>query len=300
MALAPGTTLADALEAGAGALTGTSPTARLDCRLLLQHVTGLSHTELIGWPDHTLGAEESAHFEALVSRRAAGEPLAQITGEKEFWGLTFEVTGDVLSPRPDSETLIEAARELCLARPPQTILDLGTGSGCLLAALLTEFTQARGVAVDLSAAALAVAARNFEALGLGARVEVQEHDFAQPVAGRFDLIVSNPPYIAQGERDSLAVEIRNYEPAMALFAGEKGLDAYRILSHMLPQQLAENGIAIIEAGAGQAGDIESLMKSGFAAQGREISVVTRNDLAGHARAVAILPVTDAHKSTRSH
>lgn len=300
MALAPGMTIADALKAGAGALAGTSQTARLDCRLLLQHVTGLSHAELIGWPDHRLGAAETAHFDALVARRAAGEPLAQITGEKEFWGLTLEVTGDVLAPRPDSETLIDLALELCAARPPATILDLGTGSGCLLAALLTEFPKARGVALDLSAAALAVAARNFEALGLGARVEVLEHDFAQPVAGRFDLIVSNPPYIAEGDRDGLAVEVRDYEPAMALFAGEKGLDAYRILSHMLPKQLAETGIAIIEAGAGQAEDIESLMKAGFAAQGREISVVTRNDLAGHARAVALLPATDVQNSMRSH
>ena len=289
MAIAPGTTVADALKAGMGGLSDTSPTARLDSRLLLQHVTGLSHAELIGWPDHRLGAEEAAHFAALVARRAAGEPLAQITGEKEFWGLSFQVTPDVLSPRPDSETLIELARELCLARPPATILDLGTGSGCLLAALLTEFTQARGVAVVLSPAALAVASRNFEALGLGERIEVQEHDFAEPVSGRFDLIVSNPPYIPDGERDSLLVEVKDYEPAIALFAGEKGLDAYRILSHMLPKQLAENGIAIIEAGAGQASDIASLMKAGFAAQGREISVITRNDLAGHARAVALLP-----------
>ncbi|NHK27751.1 peptide chain release factor N(5)-glutamine methyltransferase [Parvularcula flava] len=289
MALAPGTTVADALKAGVVSLAGTSQTARLDSRLLLQHVTGLSHADLIGWPDHRLGAEEAAHYESLVARRAAGEPLAQITGEKEFWGLSFQVSGDVLSPRPDSETLIELARELCLARPPETILDLGTGSGCLLAALLTEFPQARGVAVDLSPAALAIASRNFEALGLGERVEVQEHDFAEPVSGKFDLIISNPPYIPDGDRDSLSVEVKDYEPAMALFAGEKGLDAYLILSHMLPKQLAENGIVIIEAGAGQASDIESLMKAGFAAQGREISVITRNDLAGHARAVALLP-----------
>lgn len=288
MAQLSGISVSAALQDGAARLASASDTARLDARLLLQHVTGFSHAEIIGWPDHPLGEAEAAHYRALLGRRSSGEPMAQILGSKEFWGLEFRVTPDTLCPRPDSETLIEHALDLARDRDIATIADLGTGTGCLLAALLNELPQSRGTGIDVSAEALAVARGNLEALDLANRVSWREGDFAVATDLRADLVISNPPYIPLGERDSLPVDVRDHEPAIALFAGEDGLDAYRALSHLLPVILTPGGIAVIEAGAGQSDDIAGLMTAGFAVAGRKITITTRTDLGGHVRAVGLV------------
>ena len=284
--MADGVTLRNALGEAVASLS-QSATARLDARLLLQHVTGLSHADLIGWPDHRLRADEADHLRTLVTRRASGEPVSQILGEKEFWGLSFKVTKDVLTPRPDSETLIELALSLCADNPPRRVLDLGTGSGCLLGALLMEFDTATGVGVDASAPALAVAGANMDRLRVSSRATLSNQDFADDLSDTFDLIVCNPPYIPLEDRDSLSPDVRDYEPSIALFAGPDGLDAYRALAHILPQRLAPGGIVVIEAGAGQAEAISAIMSDGFGARGREITITLRNDLAGIERAVGL-------------
>jgi release factor glutamine methyltransferase len=205
-------------------------------------------------------------FERLVARRQAREPLAQIVGSKEFWSLDFLVTADVLCPRADSETLVEAALMEVRSRYetaswPGRILDLGTGSGCLLLALLSECRSAQGIGVDVSMPALSIARRNGERLGLSGRVHWLCADWGTALAAEsVDLILANPPYIAEGDADTLAPEISRFEPAAALFAGDEGLDAYRTLAADLGRLLKSEAIACVEVGAGQADAVEDLLR----------------------------------------
>ncbi len=246
---------------------------RLDAEVLLAHMLGVDRGGLILNPDRNIDLE---NYDFLVERRFSGEPVAYITGTREFWSLDLIVTPDVLIPRPDSETLIEAALAN-VVKPPATILDLGTGSGALLLAALTEWPQARGLGVDASAPALAVARRNAEQLGLADRAEFCLGDWGLGLSAKFDLILSNPPYVE--ENAILSTDVRDYEPASALFAGADGLDDYRRLIPQLPGLLATDGLAVVEIGATQAGAVLALA----AVAGLSGSV--RRDLAGRDRCI---------------
>ncbi len=258
----------------------------LDARILLFDVLNCSHAEHISNSKRQLSPDELQVFEAVLTRRLKGEPVSQIIGFKEFWGLEFKVTKDVLTPRPDSETLIEVALSLVNTNKPITILDLGTGSGCLLTALLHELPLATGVAVDKSAAALKIAAHNFDKHGLGERVELVQADFTVPLEQRFDLVISNPPYIPESDRSSLAIDVRDYEPEMALFAGD-GLEAYRAITPLLPSYLKNEGCAIFEVGKGQADDVTGLVQEAFKEYDKPVNHKITNDLAGVARVVSV-------------
>ncbi|MDP6953841.1 MAG: HemK/PrmC family methyltransferase, partial [Alphaproteobacteria bacterium] len=205
--------VAAALDWGAAALAHLpNSDARREARLLLSHATGLGGERLFANPRHDVAQPEHALYAALVQRRAAHEPMAQVIGRREFWNLDLEVTSDTLIPRPDSETVIEAALAAAKTSPPHVLLDLGTGSGCLLLALLDCFDQALGIGVDTSVAALRVAARNAMRTGLSARARFVASDWGDGLAGGFDLVVSNPPYVARGDIAGLAPEVAQFEP----------------------------------------------------------------------------------------
>lgn len=239
---------------------------RREARLLLLHALDAAPESLARAPERVLVPAEADAFACLVARRAAREPMSQITGQREFWSLPFHVTAAVLTPRPDSETLIEAA--LCHAPPTEALrlLDLGTGSGCLLIALLHEWPQAWGLGIDRSAAALEVARANAGALGVAARAAFLQADWAAPLAGRFDVVIANPPYIASADLAGLAPEVVRHEPHLALDGGSDGCDAYRRLASSLPALLAPDGIAVLEVGAGQADRVATLMAAAGAAE----------------------------------
>jgi release factor glutamine methyltransferase len=246
-----------AAVAAAAARFAFSATPRLDAELLMAHALGVERSVLLLGQDGAV----PAGFAALVERRAGQEPIAYITGQRGFWTLDFAVGPGALVPRADSETLIEAALERFAARPPATILDLGTGPGTLLLALLDEWPRARGIGVDRSAAALGWARRN--AAGFGARASFVQGDWAAALTGTFDLIVSNPPYIATDE--VLPAEVVGHEPGEALFAGADGLADYRRLAPELRRLVAPGGAAIVEIGWTQADAVGALLRAqGFA------------------------------------
>ncbi|MCS6932761.1 MAG: peptide chain release factor N(5)-glutamine methyltransferase [Acetobacteraceae bacterium] len=255
--------------------------ARAEARRLLAHALPATPEALLRDRHAPVAPEAEARFRALLSRRAAREPLAFITGRAGFWTLDLEVSPDTLIPRADSETLIEAA---LAARPDRgavrRILDLGTGTGALLLAALAEYPAAFGVGVDRSAAAAALAARNAARNGLAGRAAFLVGDWAGALSGRFDLVLANPPYIPAGEIPGLMPEVARHEPASALSGGPDGLAAYRAILPALPALLEEAGFAVLEVGIGQAEAVESLGRgAGLAPAGR------RNDLGGVARAV---------------
>ncbi|WP_066558361.1 peptide chain release factor N(5)-glutamine methyltransferase [Croceicoccus bisphenolivorans] len=255
------TSVAEALREAAAALSATSPTARLDAELLMAHALCCTRSDLL--LRHTR-ADVPSGFAELVDRRLTGQPLAQITGEQEFYGLSLKVTPDVLIPRPDSETLIEAAREAFADRAPARILDCGTGSGALLLAALSLWPDAQGVGIERSPAALAVAADNAVRTGLAGRAAMQAGDWTcegwADTLGRFDLILANPPYVETGDPD-LAPDVRAHEPAEALFAGVDGLDDYRVLLPQLPALLSPGGIAVFEIGSRQADPVAAIARA---------------------------------------
>lgn len=266
------------LRAAARLLTN-SETPLLDARILLKHVLDTDDGGLVARAGENLTAGEAAAFAALIARRREGEPAAYITGVKEFWSLSFNVTPDVLIPRDDSGALIEAALARRGRDEALRIADLGTGSGCLLCALLAEFPNAEGVGVDLSGAALGVARANAENLGLAARAQFIEGDWMAPLSGAFDLVVANPPYIAEADRAGLARDIAGYEPEAALFAGEDGLDAFRAILAGLAPRLARGALVLMECGSGQAEALSAML----ARLAPEHSLFTMTDLAGRPR-----------------
>ncbi|MEQ8179142.1 MAG: peptide chain release factor N(5)-glutamine methyltransferase [Amphiplicatus sp.] len=271
----------DAFLRAAAARLVNSETPSLDARVLAKHALDLDDAGLILDAKRALTPEEIAKLTALVERRAAGEPVAYIIGEKEFRGLTFRMAPGVLVPRPDSETLIEAAVKRLPADAPLRILDLGTGTGCLLCALVAHFTKASGVGVDLNETALALAETNAASLGLADRTAFVKDDWAAAVEGTFDLIISNPPYIEEGARESLPVEVRAYEDPRALFAGEDGLDAYRAILAGAPSLARPRSLMIFELGEGQAEAVGALAKAAFPGAFIEFEA----DLAGRRRAL---------------
>ena len=268
---------AAAITAAAARIGGD--TARLDAEVLLAHLLGCSRGDLLLNPDRLIDPQP---FEAMVARRVAGEPVAHITGIREFWSLTLKVNADVLIPRPDSETLIDVALKLC-TRPPTRILDLGTGSGALLLAALTEWPSASGLGIDASPAALAVARANALATGMADRATLQLGDWGDGLTDRFDLILSNPPYIA--ETESISPDVRDHEPASALFAGADGLDDYRRILPQLPGLLSADGLACVEIGSTQGPALLAMAaEHGLAAS-------LHSDLAGRDRCVALRVAT---------
>lgn len=245
--------------------------ARFEARLLLVHAAGVTVEQLIA---HGSEAAPPAVVEALrtlTARRIGREPMAYILGEREFWGLPFKVSPAVLVPRPDSETLIEAALALMPGRAePWRIVDLGVGSGCLLLTLLKEFPNALGVGVDVSASALEVAAGNADALGVAQRARLVDGDWQQPgwverLGGPFDLLVSNPPYIETAVIEGLMPEVARFEPKLALDGGRDGLSAYRAIVDGAAKLVVPGGRVLVEIGEGQAPEISALFATaGFA------------------------------------
>lgn len=268
-------TVSDALHTATMLLTRTSSSPRLDAELLLEYVTGLSRTSFRAHPERLLPTQAGWAFQQLVMRRLKGEPVAYIRGQQEFWSLLFEVGPAVLIPRPETELLVE--RALAVAADDAGILDLGTGSGAVALAIANERRAARIVATDVSNDALAIASRNAARLQL-ANVTLLQGSWYAPVAGqRFDVIVSNPPYIAADDPD-VAPEVRRHEPAQALFAGNSGLEALEAIVAGAAQHLVPGGWLLLEHGWKQAAQVrERLVRAGFG------NVGSHADLAGHER-----------------
>jgi release factor glutamine methyltransferase len=244
--------------------------------LLLAAATGRERASLIAGAAAALTAAQQARLERLLERRRAREPIAYILGEKEFWSLPFQVGPAVLIPRPETETVVEAAlAQVSDRRARVRILDLGTGSGCLLLALLSELPNATGLGTDVSAQALALAEANAVRLGLAGRTELRVGDWGSDIEPRFDLIVSNPPYVAAAEWPKLQPEVRDFEPSAALLAGPDGLDAYRALAPEFARLLASDGRVALEIGQGQGDAVARLL-----ARERLEVVERRQDLAG--------------------
>lgn len=233
---------------------------RREARLLLAHMLGRSPEDLIATPEMTV--PDAACFQALLARRAGGEPRSRIVGNREFRDLDLRLTPDVLDPRPDSETLIDAAlRSIDDACAPYRVLDLGVGSGCLLLALLQELPNAFGLGCDLSERAVAVARANARHTGLADRAGFLVADWGAGIAGRFDLLLANPPYIPTAAIARLAPEVRDHDPLLALDGGGDGLTCYRALVPELRRLLATGGRAFIEIGQGQAEQVRALCRA---------------------------------------
>lgn len=240
-------------------------TARLDARLLLGAVLGGGAERVLAESGRDLSDIEFSIFEGFVKRREDHEPLSQILGVREFWSLSFKVTSATLTPRPDTETLIEVALN-AVTKPPQRILDLGTGSGCIVLSLLSEWKSTQGLGVDISEAALDVARYNAKKLGFEDRAEFRICDWraGKWQRGTFDVVVSNPPYIPESDMKSLDADVRDFEPRTALVGGVDGLDAYREIIAELPNMLSLGGLILFEVGIDQADDVEMLLRlAGF-------------------------------------
>ena len=234
---------------------------RLEARRLLAHVLGTTEEALLRDPRAAVPADKAQHFATLLARRVAHEPFAYLTGRVGFWTLELEVSPATLIPRADSETLVEAALEACPDKGAALrVLDLGTGTGALLLAVLSEFPAANGIGIDLKPAAAALAARNAARLGLAARTRFLAGDWAAAVRGPFDLVLCNPPYIESAAIPALMPEVARHEPASALDGGADGLAAYRRIIADLPRVLAPRGVAVLELGQGQQTPVEALAR----------------------------------------
>ncbi|HWU94387.1 MAG TPA: peptide chain release factor N(5)-glutamine methyltransferase [Sphingomonas sp.] len=265
-----------ALNEAARTLEPVSDSPRLDAELLMAHALGVSRESMIL---RHIGDPAPDGFESLLSRRLAHEPVAYITGSRAFWTIELAVGPGVLIPRPDSETLIEAAIEYFGARTPARILDLGTGPGTLLLAALAEWPEACGLGIDASETALDYAQRNADTLGLAGRAGFQRGDWAQGLDARFDLILANPPYI--GTDEPLPEQVRRHEPGSALFAGAEGLDDYRRIVPDLRRLLAPGGAAVLEIGWTQAESVSAIARNGG------FAVTLYKDLGGRPRALLL-------------
>jgi release factor glutamine methyltransferase len=260
--------------------------AELDARILVGAVLGLDLTGMISAAARLLTPDEATRLEDFTRRRLAGEPVARIIGAREFWGLSLQLSAATLVPRPDTETLVELALELVRAAPlpdrPLRIADLGTGSGAILLALLSELPNAQGVGTDISADALQTAHVNAVHLGLADRALFVACDYADGLSGRFELIVSNPPYVRSADIADLSVAVHRHDPLRALDGGADGFDAYRVLIPQAARLLAPDGVLAVEVGQGQGEGVEQLMT----AAGLTLQGPPKADLAGIPRAVA--------------
>lgn len=282
-----GSDIAGLLQRAAAALAdaGIEGAAR-EARLILQHVAAIPISTQIAFSERVIDAPVVAAFDLALARRAQREPLSHILGMREFWSLSFQVTPDTLDPRADSETLVEAVLDQLdkrgAANPEQAleIVDFGTGTGCLLLALLSELPQARGLGVDLNPGAVAIARANAVRLGLSDRATFQEGNWDHGLDAMFDVVISNPPYIPSADIASLQPEVARYEPRLALDGGSDGLAAYRALAGVVSRRTKPNGFAAFEIGVGQGPEVVGLMQESGLAQ-----LANRRDLQGHERVI---------------
>lgn len=293
LALEAGTSRAQALAALRRAFAAADVSeAALDARILLEEATGAGAAALLTAPEAPLGEAAAARLAAFARERLAGRPVWRILGTRAFWGIDFALSPETLVPRPDTETLVETVlalrkddrkddREEASGRA-QRILDLGTGTGCILVALLHERPRACGIGVDRAEGACRTARGNAQRAGIGDRAAFVVGDWASPVAARFDIVVSNPPYIPAGEIDALAREVAAHEPRAALDGGADGLDAYREILREAPRLLAPGGLLALEVGIGQAQAVAALGE----ATGLALAAIVP-DLAGIPRVVAL-------------
>jgi release factor glutamine methyltransferase len=260
--------------------------AELDARILVGAALHLDLSGVIAAARRPLTSDETIRLEDLARRRLSGEPIARILGLKEFWGLPLKLSAATLVPRPDTETVVELALEMLRAAPDRgrrlRIADIGTGSGAILLALLSELPEACGFGTDISVAALRTASANAARLGLAPRAMFVACDYAAALSGTFDLMVSNPPYIRSAEIAGLAAEVRDHDPRRALDGGADGLDAYRALVPQAARLLAPGGALVVEVGRGQSKEVEGLMT----AAGLTLERPPKADLAGIRRALA--------------
>ncbi len=257
-------------------------TPDLDSRLLLGHALRLDLTGLIAQGARVLTQDDVATLGAMATRRLAGEPVARIVGMKDFWGLPLRLSSDTLVPRPDTETVVAAALKLIDATQPLTIADLGTGSGAILLALLSECSSGFGVGTDISNGALQTARGNARDLGLAKRAAFIACDYASALKASFDLIVSNPPYIRSADIDALQSEVRDYDPMRALDGGADGLKAYRVIATEAARLLKPGGIVVVEVGHDQSDDVQAILTTA----GLAPAAAPVRDLAGIARAIS--------------
>ncbi|MEP9373065.1 peptide chain release factor N(5)-glutamine methyltransferase [Mesorhizobium sp. KR1-2] len=254
----------------------------LDARLIVEHFSGTTRTDAIASPDRLLGEAASNAIEAALRRREAGEPVHRILGFREFYGLKLSLSPETLEPRPDTETLVDMAlpfaREAAVREGGCRILDLGTGTGAIALALLSQVPQAAAVGVDVSQDALATARRNAEQLGLGGRFVALESSWFAKISGRFHLIVSNPPYIRSQDIEALQPEVRGFDPRRALDGGADGLEAYRIIAAGAAAYLEDGGTVALEIGFDQKASVTDIFdKVGFGL------IAAGQDLAGNDR-----------------
>lgn len=260
-----------------------SPTPRLDAEILLALCLDCDRMEFLKNPGMSISSAQLADFQALVSRRKRWEPVAYITGRKEFWNFSLEVSRDVLIPRPDTEIIVEEALDICRKSdsPELRIADIGTGSGAIALALAQELASSFIVATDISAAALAQAKRNATALNLESRIDFRHGDLFAPVDGLFDMIISNPPYISAKDYERLPDGVKAYEPSIALLAGETGLEFYKKIMHQAVGYLQKKGWLLLEIGATQHEDICAMIHQ----TGLYESIAVRADYAGLPRVI---------------
>lgn len=279
----PPETLKALYEEGSAALKAAGcETPQLDARLLLQAAAAATREDLVLFPDRAVTDSDAARFRGHIARRLAHEPVSRILAVREFYGRNFHVSPAVLDPRPDTETLVGAA----LARMGREahVLDLGTGSGAIIVTLLAERADVIGTATDISPEALVIARRNAEALGVSGRLRLVEGSWFAGLSELFDIIVSNPPYITESEFVTLAPEVRNFDPRLALVGGRDGLDPYRAIAGGAAASLKPGGHVLVEIGAGQAADVTAV----FAAAGLR-RVAAHRDLGGHVRCLDFAP-----------
>lgn len=278
-------TIADVLKGARRTLAAAGISdPRMEARLLASHALGITIEMIMGYPERPVDHGHNADLDAAVGRRARREPLAHIVGHREFWSLPFCVTPHTLVPRPDTETLVEAVLDWLGERNAGVrILDLGTGTGCILLSLLAELPSAWGVGADASIDALHVARQNAAALGLAERAYFVRSDWASGLKGGFDIVVSNPPYIADRDIVGLEPEVARFEPRLALSGGPDGLTAYRAIVPQLGRLLAPRGAAFLEIGAGASASVTELMRNdGFE------HIEIKDDFAGVPRCVRVV------------
>ncbi len=290
-------TMAETLSAGMSAMQARRllagllredgiESADLDARLLICAALAIDHTSLATQTDRILSAVDAKALSALATRRLRREPVARILGGKEFWGLPFRLSADTLVPRPETETVVEAALAAMHDRRdhPLRIADLGTGSGAILLALLRELPRASGIGTDLSAGALATARANAADLQLSDRAMFAACDYSAALRGPFDLLVSNPPYIESGDIDHLQTDVREHDPRLALDGGVDGLAAYRAIAADARRLLSPGGALVVELGAGQLAAVSDIMANA----GLTPAAQARADLAGIPRALTLV------------
>lgn len=277
-------TIAEALAEGVDRMADAGiASAHLDARLLMTHVLDVGREYLTLHAEAFLAEAEWLAYDALVERRCAREPMSHILGEREFWSLPFTVTPEVLDPRADSETIIEAVLGYVPMRDQRLMIaDFGVGSGCLLLSLLSEFPKAHGLGVDISPAALDVAERNAGTLGLLTRTHFHHASWGEGVIGKYDIIVSNPPYIPDADITGLEPEVAEYEPKLALSGGTDGLEKYRELMPHIKRLLAPTGISVVEFGIHQADGVAAI-----ALESRLKTLEIRQDLTGRERCLVL-------------